>query len=166
MAAKCRLGRVERISTWGMKRIVGRVVLSDCEVVGSRGVVVSWDMSRVLDCRLVVPGMVGVGPPPTAVEARVRVILELFVGGSGAADSVEVEVKLFLPCTVGSQPFSPFCIPEEVFSSAALAVVVAMVGKLAPTGELVLRVSGGASDREYGWELECECKCSRVTLRK
>jgi len=94
-----------------------------------------------VDCLRVV--VVGVGP--RAVATRLRVMIVRRVLESGAADWVEVDVS-WGECTVGSQPLSPFCIPDVL----SLALTPNTCSEL---GELVLLVRGGASAfAGVGWE--------------
>ena len=162
-------GRGARASTCGMKRIVGMASLP-VALVGASGtsrlVLESGTPDMFETCEYGWRGSrrgsgrvddVGVGPDPEVLDARFRAIPALL--RSGEADSVEEvgcsESRLspLLPCTVGSQPFSPLCIVASslIVLDVELDCCLGEVGEVT-VGEDVDRGSGGVS--VLGFELE------------
>lgn len=135
-----------------MKRIVGRAFAS-LEPDASGVCVSCWSLEAVapssmcdICLRCILELAVGVGPS-CALAARFRVIPTwLLLLSSGDADSVETET-LLLPCDVGNQPHSLFCIVDSG--------VVAGSERFLPTGS----VSGGELFSFREELLECKWLC-------
>lgn len=174
-AVKWREGRVERGSTWGMKRMVGwgSLVVADVDAAvlgvgleeGASGAKGSCEEMSRADCRRAPVGMVGVGVVvvaaaagvgPSAVAARLLVIPRVLLG-SGDADSVDVDVGCsdsllspLRPCTVGNHPCSPLCIPDasalrSLSCSRACCDLGLVGGGLAPPAGLDVDLVSGGA---------------------
>ena len=98
IVVKCSEGRVERVSTCGMKRMVGISSFAVPVPVPLLSAVL-LAVGASFSCRSA--SIVGVGP---ITVAALDLVISLLLTGSGAADSRVVDVVLV---TFGNHPLSP-----------------------------------------------------------